>query len=120
MSDHCEVIPLRPESRTEKVQSKYVSRDQFQKCREYRDFGTNSSKNSEKKLENGLSESRTGHRLRTTDFCLGARFLRFCTLYLEHGIFITVVYGPYNRAYGEHFLAEIISELSITVLEKKK
>ena len=85
MGDHCEVIPLRPESRTEKVQSKYVGRDQFQKCQEYRDFRTNLSKNLEKKLENGLSESKTGRRLRTTDFCLGARFLRFCTLYLEHG-----------------------------------
>ena len=56
MGDHYEVIPLRPESRTVKVQSKCVSRDQFEKCREYRDFRTNSSKNSEKKLENGLAE----------------------------------------------------------------
>ena len=55
MGDHYEVVPLRPESRTVKVQSKCVSRDQFEKCR-FRDFRTNLSEKPEKKLENSLSE----------------------------------------------------------------
>ena len=74
MGDHYEGKPLRAESRTVNVQSKCFSRDQFEKCPEYRDFRTNSSKNSEKKLENGLSERRNGRRLTTTDFFLEPDF----------------------------------------------
>ena len=56
MGDHYEGIPLRPESRTVKFQSKCVSRDHFEKCRELRDFRTKLSEKPEKKLENSLSE----------------------------------------------------------------
>ena len=54
MGDHCEVIPFRPESRTEKVQSKCVSRDQFEKCLEYREVRTNLSENQRKSLKIAL------------------------------------------------------------------
>ena len=85
MGGHYEDVPLRPESRTVKVQSKFVSCDQFEKCR-FEDLRTNLSEKPEKKLENSLSErKKIGRRLKPTDFCLGARFLRFCTLYLEDG-----------------------------------
>ena len=50
MGDHYEVLPLRPESRTAKVQSKYFSRKQLENV-ENRDFMKNIAKNPEKKLE---------------------------------------------------------------------
>ena len=58
MGDHCEVIPLRPESRTEKVQSKYFGRHQFEKCRGYRKFRTNLSENKRKSLKTALASEK--------------------------------------------------------------
>ena len=51
MGDHYEVMPLRPKSHTGKAQSKYVSRNQFEKISKERDFKKNISKNPEKNLE---------------------------------------------------------------------
>ena len=55
MGDYYEVIPLRPESRTVKVLSKYVTRNRLEKLSKKRDFMKNMSKNAEKKLENNRS-----------------------------------------------------------------
>ena len=44
MGDHYEVVPLRPKSHTGKAQSKYVSRNQFEKISKERDFKKKISK----------------------------------------------------------------------------
>ena len=54
MGDHCEVGPLRPESRTVNVTTKlkYVfAKVSLKKCRKNRDFMKKLSKNPEKKVE---------------------------------------------------------------------
>ena len=55
MGDDYEVIPLRSEFRSVKLQSKYVGRNQLEKNTRKRDFMKSMSKNSEKKLEKNRS-----------------------------------------------------------------
>ena len=60
MGDNYEVSSLSPESRTVKVQSKYVSRNQLEKISKKRDFVKKIQKIAEKKLEKNPSYKNFG------------------------------------------------------------